>query len=154
MKCICYNCCPPIVVGGRFQSRNEIGIWPFSPLLPRGVAPFVKALKDWTVFDFVLWNKRKSRLAGRPFTTFLPAWVRESAQSRNGNVFHNNRRDINTKHSVVNNDFQSTRSWIMYQHHSPRPGFVLIFRPWVHDPKTGQIRYPKHGKVFPLWVRK
>jgi hypothetical protein len=58
--------------------------------------------------------------------------------------------------SVVNNDFQSVLNGLFYMNNykSPRPGHILIFRPWVTDPKTGQRRYPKHGKVFPLWVKK
>ena len=34
-----------------------------------------------------------------------------------------------------------------------RPGYALIFRPWIHHPKTGQVIYPKRGKVFPIWVK-
>jgi hypothetical protein len=34
-----------------------------------------------------------------------------------------------------------------------RPGYVLIFRPWVTDPKSGKRRYPRRGRVFPIWVK-
>lgn len=34
----------------------------------------------------------------------------------------------------------------------PRPGMVLVFRPWKIDPKTGKRIYPKKSKVFAFWV--
>lgn len=34
----------------------------------------------------------------------------------------------------------------------PPPGWKYIFRPWVRDPKTGVVRYPRNGKVFVLLV--
>lgn len=34
----------------------------------------------------------------------------------------------------------------------PPPGWKYIFRPWVRDPKTGRVRYPRSGKVFILLV--
>jgi hypothetical protein len=34
----------------------------------------------------------------------------------------------------------------------PPPGKKLIFRPYFIDPKTGRMVFPKHGKVFPMWV--
>lgn len=34
-----------------------------------------------------------------------------------------------------------------------RPGYVLIFRPWIIHPVTKQVIYPKRGKVFPIWVK-
>lgn len=35
-----------------------------------------------------------------------------------------------------------------------RPGKRLIFRPWIRDPKTGEIRYAwQYGKkAFAIWV--
>ncbi len=41
----------------------------------------------------------------------------------------------------------------MRKHSRSRPGYVLIFRPWIHHPKTGRVMYPKRGKVFPIWVK-
>lgn len=34
----------------------------------------------------------------------------------------------------------------------PPAGFKWIFRPWVRDPKTGRVRYPRKSKVFVLLV--
>ncbi|HXT12102.1 MAG TPA: hypothetical protein VN873_11115 [Candidatus Angelobacter sp.] len=34
-----------------------------------------------------------------------------------------------------------------------RPGYALIFRPWIIHPVTKQVIYPKRGKVFPIWVK-
>jgi hypothetical protein len=33
-----------------------------------------------------------------------------------------------------------------------RPGFRKIFRPWRDNPKTGKREYPRHSKVFVMWV--
>lgn len=41
----------------------------------------------------------------------------------------------------------------MHKNSSPRPGFVLIFRPWIHHPVTKRVIYPKRGKVFPIWIK-
>ena len=34
----------------------------------------------------------------------------------------------------------------------PRPGYVLIFRPWFRTKSGRIVRHPRGG-VFPLWVR-
>lgn len=33
------------------------------------------------------------------------------------------------------------------------PGYRWIFRPWIHDPKTGKIRYPKNARFFKLLIK-
>lgn len=33
-------------------------------------------------------------------------------------------------------------------------GYILIFRPWRIDPRTGRKIYPRRGKVFPMKVRR
>jgi hypothetical protein len=32
-------------------------------------------------------------------------------------------------------------------------GYQWIFRPWIHDPRTGRIRYPKRARFFKLLVK-
>jgi hypothetical protein len=32
-------------------------------------------------------------------------------------------------------------------------GYVIIYRPWIRDPRTGKRRYPVNRKVFKLVVR-
>ena len=34
-----------------------------------------------------------------------------------------------------------------------RPGFSLIFRPWMTNPKTGERIYPKNGRVSAIRVK-
>jgi hypothetical protein len=36
---------------------------------------------------------------------------------------------------------------------APRPGYRLIFRPWITNHKTGERIYPKRAKFFALWVK-
>jgi hypothetical protein len=31
---------------------------------------------------------------------------------------------------------------------------IIIFRPWIRHPKTGEKVYPRKGKVFPIKVKK
>jgi hypothetical protein len=41
----------------------------------------------------------------------------------------------------------------MVRRNESRPGYVLIFRPWIIHPVTKRVIYPKRGKVFPIWVK-
>lgn len=34
-----------------------------------------------------------------------------------------------------------------------RPGWVLVYRPWVTNKRTGKRIYPRSGRVFAFWVR-
>ncbi|VGO16987.1 hypothetical protein PDESU_05581 [Pontiella desulfatans] len=33
------------------------------------------------------------------------------------------------------------------------PGYKLIFRPYITDPKTGKRKYPVNSRCFPILVK-
>lgn len=41
----------------------------------------------------------------------------------------------------------------LQRHKSDRPGYHLIFRPWVTIKKTGKRIYRKNGKMFAIWIK-
>jgi len=47
----------------------------------------------------------------------------------------------------VNND---DRTFLPFGGAKPRGHY--IYRPWITDPKTGRRKYPRHAKVFKIWV--